>query len=72
MFRVKRSTGRQGRSNAPRIKVVQLEDIWRPVELIPRFKGNCPENWTDENAVELAEELYVNSFSDKETYQSVY
>lgn len=52
--------------------VIKLTDIWRPVELIPVFGNECPAAWTTENAVELAQEFYVNSFSEKEAYQSVY
>lgn len=52
--------------------VVKLTDLWRPVELVPVFGKECPASWTTENAVELAQEFYVNSFSEKETYQAVY
>lgn len=53
-------------------KIVRLVDIWRPIDVIPRFGEECPEEWTMDNSAELAEEFYINSFADKETYQAVY
>ncbi|KLO07926.1 hypothetical protein SCHPADRAFT_944890 [Schizopora paradoxa] len=53
-------------------KVVRLLEIWRPIDVIPVFGEECPEEWNRDNSVELATEFYVNSFADKETYQAVY
>lgn len=53
-------------------RIIRLVDIWRPIDVIPSFGEECPEEWNRDNAVELATEFYVNSFADKETYQSVY
>ena len=52
--------------------IVKLTDIWRPVELIPAFGQRCPAAWTTESAVDLAGEFFVNPFSEKEAYQSIY
>ncbi len=52
--------------------IIRLLDIWRPIDVIPKFGEACPEEWTQDNSVELASEFYVNSFGDKETYQAVY
>lgn len=52
--------------------IIKLQDIWRPIDVIPRFGEECPDDWTRDNSVELADEFYVNSFADKETYQSVF
>ncbi len=52
-------------------RLIRLTDIWRPIELVPVFGKRCPSNWSSSNAVELAEEFYANSFTDKETYQYV-
>lgn len=69
MFRVVRSyTGNRRREG----RIIRLIDIWRPVELIPVFGKKCPPNWNSTNAVESAKEFYVNSYSDKEVYQSIY
>ncbi|KLO04459.1 hypothetical protein SCHPADRAFT_840547 [Schizopora paradoxa] len=53
-------------------KIIKLVDIWRPIDIIPKFGQECPMEWTRDTAVELASEFYVNSFADKETFQSVY
>lgn len=68
MFRVVRCI----RNGTRKGLVVKLTDIWRPVELVPVFGRECPAAWTTENAIELAQEFYVNPFSEKEAYQSVY
>lgn len=52
--------------------VVLLKDIWRPVELVPRFGKECNTGWTCDTAVEEAKEFYLNCFSDKATYIEVY
>lgn len=69
MFRVVRSLHSNGKRKG---LIIKLTDIWRPVELIPRFGKKCPLHWTSSDAVELAEQFYVNCFSDKESYQSIY
>ncbi|KLO05546.1 hypothetical protein SCHPADRAFT_839244, partial [Schizopora paradoxa] len=53
-------------------KIIRLTDIWRPIDVIPRFGDECPEEWTRDTSVESATEFYVNSFADKETFQDVY
>ena len=52
--------------------IVPLTDIWRPVELIPRFGEKVSKDWTCDTAVELSKELYLNCFADKPTYLEVY
>ncbi len=69
MFRVVRQTNGDG---SRRGIVVKLTDIWRYVELVPRFGKKCNGDWNSKNACELATEFYVNSFADKDIYQSVY
>lgn len=51
--------------------VAKLTDIWRPVELVPSFGKQCPINWTADTAVELSEDFYLNTFSDKDVYQAI-
>ena len=61
------------RSNNTRTGVVvPLNQVWCPVELIPKFKGECDKTWTCDSAVESAREFYLNCFSDKPTYMEVY
>lgn len=71
MFQVVRSL-RSNPSKDRKGDIVELTDIWRPVQLIPKFGTICPKEWTADNAVELADTFLVNCFLDKETYQSVY
>ena len=52
--------------------IIPLTDIWRPVELIPRFGRKCNTGWTCDTAVELSKEYYLNCFADKPTYIEVY
>ena len=59
-------------NNTRRGLVVSLSQVWRPVELIPKFKGECDKTWTCDSAVEPAREFYLNCFSDKSTYMEVY
>ncbi len=65
MFRVRRLLDVDKSRSA---RLVKLTDIWRPIELIPLFGKRCPSHWNSWNSVELADEFYVNSFTDKETY----
>ena len=52
--------------------IVPLTDIWRPVELVPRFGVKCNVEWTYDTAVECSKEFYLNCFADKATYIEVY
>lgn len=52
--------------------IIPLTDIWRPVELIPKFGDKCSKDWTCDTAVEQSKELYLNCFMDKPTYIEVY
>lgn len=68
MFRVNRVV-RRGRRKG---EILPLTAIWRPIEVIPVFGRHCPANWTALSAVEEADDFYVNCFSDKDVYQTVY
>ena len=52
--------------------VIPLTEIWRPVELIPRFDKKCNTNWNCNTAVECSKQFYLNCFADKPTYIEVY
>lgn len=69
MYKIVRSTRTDG---SRRGLIVRLTDMWRPVEVVPNFGKECPKEWTASTSVELAKEFYVNSFSDKETFQNIY
>lgn len=68
LYRVQRELIRRRRRGL----IVKLTDIWRPIDLIPKFGRRCPEDWTTVNSVELAEEFFVNPYSDKETYAALF
>ena len=69
MYRFKRDL----RSNGTRKGLVfPLEDIWRRVEMIPKFGKVCNTGWTCDTAVEEAQELYLNCFADAASYIEVY
>ena len=61
------------RSNGTRKGLVfPLEEIWRPVEMIPKFGKACNIRWTCDSAVEEAHALYLNCFADMASYIEVY
>ena len=69
MYRYARCT----RSNGTRKGLVfPLEEIWRPVEMVPKFGKACNTGWTCDTAVEEAQELYLNCFADMASYIEVY
>ena len=51
---------------------IRLENVWRFIELVPKFGKECPTSWTCANAVERASEFYLNCFVDLATYMEVY
>ncbi len=50
--------------------VINITDIWRPVDLVPAFDKRCPANWSADTAVNRAENLYVNTFFDKAIHRA--
>lgn len=69
MFRIERKLRPDGSRMGA---IVPLTDIWSMVTLIPVFGKKCPEEWTCDNAVELAKQFRVNNFACKQTYQRLY
>ena len=64
---------REVRSNGTRKGLVcPLDDIWRPVEVIPKFGKACNIDWTCDSAIEEARELYLNCFADMASFIEVY
>ncbi len=51
--------------------VINLTEIWRPVDVVPAFGKISPVAWTTDNAVELAKSFYVNPFYDKSMYNDI-
>lgn len=70
MYRVQRSF-LDGRPDGD---IVSVDSISRFVQLIPRFGSTIGKQspLTAQNSMDLCRDYYVNSFADKEIYQSVY
>ena len=51
--------------------VINLTDIWRPIDVVPEFGEKCPLDWTTDNAVEYAKSFVINHFYDKNTYKDL-
>ncbi|KAI0040234.1 hypothetical protein FA95DRAFT_1503142 [Auriscalpium vulgare] len=68
MYRVQRSF----RDNQRLASIVDISDLIRSIHLIPRFGAVAPRNWTSANVLELATSFYVNCFTDRNTYITVY
>ena len=69
MYRLARCTCSNGTRKG---LIFPLEEIWRPVEMIPKFGKACNTRWTCDTAVEEAHELYLNCFADAASYIEVY
>jgi hypothetical protein len=62
------------RDNRPDGDIIPVESISRFVQLIPRFGPTIGQQTllTAANSMDSCKSFYVNSFADKEIYQSVY
>ncbi len=69
MYRVQRSMEADGVRKGI---VINVTDIWRPIDLIPVFGNECPTHWTSSTSIDLAKEFLVNRFFDKQTYLNVW
>lgn len=52
--------------------IMFLECIKRLVQLVPVFGDRVNRDWTIRNTMDIAQDYYINSFMDKETYQAVW
>jgi len=52
--------------------VIRVSDIERSVALIPKFGPVAPREWTSANVLEECTTFYVNPFTDRHTYISLY
>jgi hypothetical protein len=44
--------------------IIPLADIWRSVQLIPKFGAVTPQEWTSSMVLDLARAFFVNCFTD--------
>lgn len=71
MYVIKRLTRMDG---SPFMDVIEATSIARIIQLIPRFATNTAEleEYTPDHFMEVCSSFLINSFTDKETYASVY
>lgn len=69
MLTVKRVLGSDGERLGD---VIELESVARFIQLIPVFGKFVPSTFKKYTSMELARYYYINSFADKQVYQSVY
>ena len=69
MFKVARM---MGGDNRPKGSIVLLHALARFVQLIPCFGPQVAPELTQQNSMDRCKWYYINSFTDKEIYQSVY
>lgn len=51
--------------------IVPLSDIRRSIHLYPLFGHVAPEQWSSGNVLDLCEQFWVNSFTDRHAYSTV-
>lgn len=52
--------------------IIPVDKIHRSVHLIPRFGPVVPRSWTSSTVLEECTTFFVNSFTDRNTYITVY
>ncbi|KAL0574790.1 hypothetical protein V5O48_007182 [Marasmius crinis-equi] len=52
--------------------IVPVSDIRRSIHLYPKFGPVAPPEWTSSNVLDQAPHFYVNSFSDRHTYFTIF
>lgn len=52
--------------------IISLLDVIHAVELIPKFGVVARREVTSETCLELYDEFYINNFTDKEWYYTMY
>ena len=70
LYRVKRDIDRDGETL---VSILPTDRIRRSVALTPRFGPTAQVDpaWTSKNVLELCNDFYVNSFSDKHAYVTI-
>jgi hypothetical protein len=66
------TVSRQDRNGVRRGYVISMDSIARFVQLIPKFGPQIDPEVTSLTSMDICQDYYVNSFADKELYQSVW
>jgi hypothetical protein len=53
-------------------EVIAVDSIARFVQLVPKFGSYINDSLTTDTSLDTCKHFYVNSFADKEVYQSVW
>jgi hypothetical protein len=69
MYQVERQLLEDGNAKG---MLIDISSIVRFVQLVPNFGPKVSLTLTPQNAMEYCKSFYINSFSDKESYQAVY
>lgn len=69
MFQVKHAV----RTNRERMgDIIELSRVRQAIQLIPKMGAQADRQLTSTNSLEACSEYYINNFSDKEVYFSVF
>jgi len=52
--------------------IIPLSAIRQTCQLIPDFRNEIPKEWTNSNVLDLCKRFYLNSFSSKYAYQTIW
>ncbi len=69
LFRVKKLRDPKG---IQKTSIVPVDYIRQSVHLFPKFGPVVPTHWTSTNVLDEADIFYVNPFTDRFTYSTVY
>lgn len=68
LYKISRSLDRGERVS----EIIPLANIRRSIHLIPEFGPIAPRTWTSSNVLELCNTFFVNSFSDRHAYNTIF
>ncbi|KAJ7343944.1 hypothetical protein DFH08DRAFT_701656, partial [Mycena albidolilacea] len=68
MYKIKQSTKDGGRITS----IIPLANICHSVHLLPKFGPVAPSHWTSDNVLEECSTFFVNCFSDRHIYVTLY
>ncbi|KAI0056075.1 hypothetical protein BV25DRAFT_1814750 [Artomyces pyxidatus] len=69
MYKVTRKWTHRGERTA---SIIPVHDLYSSVHLLPKFGPVAERHWSSSNVLELCQTFFVNSFTDRHTYITVY